>query len=419
MANALAIFEQGAIPAHIATMNEEASNITSRSNFNALTFEGKVWQTNVDGKKTKLMRTNAEGEEEPVPIVNTVVIAYNPDRGREFYAKAYDPKNPTIPDCWSEDSKTPHANVPSPCAKTCAVCPNSKKGSAQTADGKGTTACGQFQKLVVTPTSSIEARVPLRLRIKITSIYDASGQDKHPNWFAWQQYLDLLVSKGVRHTALLPTKIKFDPLVAYPKLLFSPGKDWLDPDSLEIIKEMAASDAVKDLLSSTYDPETAKTGNKPLPAEEEEEEAPAAAQPAQTRVVAATGTGKSLKAAQAELAAKQAAAAPEADEDEEEEEDSAAKAAAAVRAQKAAEQAAAAQAAAQKAAAKAAVTKQASVAADDGEEEEETAVPPPKTAKTNGAAAPGKGKATPAGKAATGPVNAPPEVADMLGDWDD
>ena len=147
MANQVAIFQSGAMPAHIAAANEANTNIVPRSTVNALTFEGKVWTINLDGKKTRLTRTNADGEEENVQIFSGYILDYTKDRGREYYAGKYDPKKPAAPDCWSEDGKAPHANVPkaSRVALTCASCPNSAKGSAQTDDGRGTVACSQFR----------------------------------------------------------------------------------------------------------------------------------------------------------------------------------------------------------------------------------------------------------------------------------
>ena len=424
MPQALTIFDSGALPAHIASANDELANVVARQSVNALTFEGKVWTVNLDGKKTKLMKTNSDGEEEPVSIFTGVVVGYN-DRGREFYAKAYDPKNPTVPDCWSEDGKAPHANVPTPCAKTCAACPNSKKGSSTNQAGGASTACGQFQKLAVIPAAKIGQFPPLRLRLKITSIYDKDGADKHPGWYAWSQYLDLLTSKGVRSTGLLPTKIKFDKDVAYPKLLFAPGKEWLDADSLEVVKEMMLSDQVKDLLAQTYDPTTSKTGNKALPEDDGDETEVAAA------AVPAAAKPKAAKAAPASVAdddedevpvapvkpAKAAKAAPAqvADDDEDEEAvQTAEQQAAAKRAARATEQ----EAIAAKAVAKANKAAKAPPVATDDDDDETVVVAPAKPAKANGAAAPAKGGAKPtAAKGA--PLDAPAEVADMLGDWDD
>lgn len=405
---ALAIFEAG-VPAHIAAVmaQEGSGNIVARATVNALTFEGKVWAINLDGKKTKLMRTNADGEEEPVSIFTGIVIDYNKDRGREWYSKPYDAKNPTIPDCWSEDSKAPHPNVPTPVSKSCANCPKSKKGSASTLDGNPTVACGQFQKLAVIPAVKVGQFPPLRLRLKITSIYDKSGADSHPNWYAWSQYIDLLVSKGINNTGYLPTKMKFDPATAYPKLLFSPGKDWLDAATLELVKEIAASDQTKEVLASTYDPSTSSTGNKPLPEDEEEVELPAATQPVQARA------GKAATAAPA------APAAPMDDDgDDDEVVQTAAQIAAGKRAATTAATAGAATAAVQKAAQKAAAARQA--AAEDEEPGDETTVAPPKPPK---GAAPATSKTTTPPKAAAAPgkgtLQAPPEVGDLMRDWDE
>lgn len=417
--NALAIFENAQLPAHISTMNEDSANIVARATVNTLVRDNTSWTINLDGKKTKLMRkTGEEGEEEPVSILSVVVLDYNKERGRELYLKKYDPQNPTIPDCWSEDGKAPHANVPEKQSVTCAACPKSQKGSTTNQQGQPAVACGQFQKLAVVPANGLKDNKypPLRLRLKITSIFDKSGADKHPNWFAWQQYLDLLTSKGVRSTGLLPTKLKQDPDVSYSKILFSPGKDWLDEESLAIVKELMTSDEVKNLLAETYDPSTSRTGNKPLPAEPEEETEVAAAEPPKQAAVSAKAK------------AKPAAPPPPADEDEEEattttaapaaeeeEEPTAEQQAAGKRADAAKANVAATNAALAKAAQKAAAAK--TVPVDD--EDEETTMPPPVKPKAAAAAAPGKAtggaKATPA----KGAVEAPKDVADMLDGWDD
>lgn len=432
-ANALAIFESGQLPAHIATMNDDAANIVARVSGNSIVLDGGRWTINLDGKKTKLMRKNADDEEEPVAIVSVVVLDYVKERGREWYAKKYDPKNPSIPDCWSENGKVPHDNVPVKVSPTCAACPNSQKGSAQNQAGEAAVACGQFQKLAVIPAAGLKTGnyPPLRLRLKITSIYDKAGQDSHPNWFAWQQYLDLLTSKGVRSTGLLPTKMKADPNVSYAKILFSPGKDWLDEESLVIVKELMGSDTVKELLAATYDPSQSTTGNKPLPADTEEEtEVAAAPQPAAARPAAAK-PGKPVvvppkpKPAPAPVDDEDDQGAmiegTAVEEDGEEVVPTAEQKAAATRATAAKANTNAVNIAAGKAAAKAAAAKAAPV---DDDDDDGTAVvaapvkpvaPKPAAAGKPAAAATGGAKATPA----KGAVEAPQDVADMLGSWDD
>jgi hypothetical protein len=427
--NALAIFEGGALPAHVMDANATA-NIVPRAGVNSLSIEGKVFTINMDGKKTKLLRKDEDGEEQPVQIFTGIILDYTKKRGREYYKGAYDPKVISIPDCWSEDGVKPEDDVPVKMSATCAACPMAKKNSVVKDDGKGAVACGQFRKIALIPAAQIGAFPPLRLKIKITSDYDKTGAEKNAatGWYAFQQYLDLLVSKNVLHTSTLPTKIKFDTSVAYPKLLFSPGKSWVPADVWsETIKPLAASDEVAALLADSYHPTTETTGTKPLPAEDEEEEG--------VTVAAAP------KPAAAKPKAKAKAAAPVAepqDEDEEEAitiegtaveidadaEPTAEEIAEARRAKKADADAALAAANVAKAAAKAAATKAAATVADP-EDDEEVVVAPPKTPKAPAApvAAPAKPKAaaaaTPKATPAKAAINAPPDVAGMLDEWDD
>jgi hypothetical protein len=408
-----AIFKQSAnLPAHL--MDDTEKNVIARASVNALTFEGKVWAISLDGKKTKLMKTDADGEEQPVQIFTGVVLDYNKARGRSFYTGPYDPKNPRIPDCWSEDGVRPHENVPSETKQstTCAACLNSKKGSSQNDDGKSTTACSQFKKLAIVPMQKLGQFPPLRLTIKITSIYDKSGADSHPGWYAWDQYIDLLVSNNVHHTAKLPTKIKFDPSTSYPKLLFAPGKDWLTDEQWDIVKPLAASDETKALLADSFSPVADKTGTKPLPEDEEETELPAAPIPAQARAPKATKAPPAPAAEEDEeeappappakpKAPKAPPVAPPAEEEEEEPD------AEQIAAAKRAEAAAKAQETANKVVAKAAKK----AAAPPPVEEDEGDEPPAAPVKPKA----GGAKATPA----KAPVAAPAAIGGLLDDWDE
>ena len=409
MANALTLFEAGAVPAHVAAAQAEA-NITSKASVDALTFEGKVWQITMGGKKTKLLRADDDGEMQPVQIFTGIILDYTKQRGREYHKGVYDAKKPAAPVCWSEDGVTPNEAAPDKQASACAACPMSKKNSHVSADGKGTVACSQFRKIALIPAAKIGEFPPLRMRIKITSDWDATNAEKNAatGWYAFQQYLDLLVSKGVSHTALLPTKIKFDTSVAYPKLLFSPGKSWVPADMWEdTIKPLANSDQVKDLLAATYTP-VAKTGTKALPEADDEETEIAPAIPAQAK------PAKAALAAPVEDDEEDVAtlAAP-VEDGEEEVVLSAEDIAAAKRAKVAEATAATAKVAATKAGVKAAATKAAAVA--DVEEEDEAPAKPGK-ATAAAAAKPGKAMAAAAAKPA---IAAPPDVAGMLASWDD
>ena len=421
MATAMTLFDQGPLPAHVQRANEIA-NIVPRASINALLFEKGVWTISLDGKKTKLMKKDDDGEDQPVQIFTGVILDYTKQRGREYYSKPFDPASVSIPDCWSDDGVKPNDDVVIKQSATCAACPMSKKNSKMTEQGKGTVACSQFRKLALVPAAQIGSFPPLRLKIKITSDYDKTGAEANASggWFAYQQYLEYLSSKGVRHTTVIPTKIKFDTSVTYAKLLFSPGRQFVPADIwTDVIAPLAASDEVRDLLAATYHPSGSAVG-KPLPVDTEEEEE--VTQQAAAKPAAATSKPKAAAAKAAP------APAPVVEEEEEGEDETVAVATAPAEEEEeepvqTAEQIAAAKrqvakdAAAKttagvvaKAGATAAKAKAAAQAAP-AEEEGETIMPPPVKPKAASSAP----KSTPT----TAAINAPADVQTMLTNWDD
>lgn len=258
MSQALSLFEslnqKTSVPAHIASLFEEVGgNIAPRTTVPALGYEGKVWSISLNGEKTRVMRRNSEGDEEPVPIMRVVVLGFNPKRGRSYYAGAYDPAKPAQPDCWSDDGEAPDAACKTPQAAKCAGCPLSVKGSKVTEQGKAVTACAQHRMLAVVPAGDLNYPA-LRMRLAITSLWDGESPElAKQGWFAFDNYVDFLRSRGIVHTAAVRTKMRFDPNVAYPKVMFSPD-DWLSDDEKRVVAKRANSDEVKDLLAGTYTP---------------------------------------------------------------------------------------------------------------------------------------------------------------------
>jgi hypothetical protein len=62
--------------------------------------------------------------------LKVVVVSASPHVGRIFYAKAWSPDaEPTAPDCFSNDGRTPDSSIASPPASRCDSCPNNIKGS--------------------------------------------------------------------------------------------------------------------------------------------------------------------------------------------------------------------------------------------------------------------------------------------------
>lgn len=254
--NALTMFDarSGNLPAHVANFfGDEGSNIADKATVPSLSYEGKTWTIALDGAKTKLMRRNADGDEEPVTTMKLVILDYGKRRGRAFYEGEYDPSKASAPLCWSDDGVAPDASIQEPKAKKCGDCPLAVKGSKISAQGKAVTACSQHRMLAVVPANKLDF-TPLRLKIAMTSDFDKQSPDAEAQgWYAFSNYMDFLKSRGVQHTAALVTKIKFDTATAYPKLFFSPDR-WLEAAELATVAPIAKSDEVKSLLAGTWTP---------------------------------------------------------------------------------------------------------------------------------------------------------------------
>lgn len=241
------------LPAHIAGFFEQESNIQDRQTVPSLSYEGKTWTIALDGNKTKLIKRNADGDEEPVSVMKVVVLDYAKRRGRAFYEGEYDPNKIGSPVCWSDDGIEPDASSPKLQSKKCETCPQAVKGSKITQQGKAVQACGQHRMLAVVPANKLDF-TPLRLKIAITSDFDKqSPEAEQQGWFAFSNYTDHLKSRGVQHTAALVTKIKFDANAPYPKLFFAADR-WLDESELKTVVPLTKDEGVAKLLGGTWTP---------------------------------------------------------------------------------------------------------------------------------------------------------------------
>jgi hypothetical protein len=187
-----------------------------------------------------LTRKNGEGDDEPIPIVNLVILDHNKSRSRAYYEGAFEEGKNSSPRCYSGDGVAPDASVKEPCAATCATCPNAVKGSKITENGKQSTLCSPFKRVAVVPSSNIGQHPAMLLRLAQTSVWDKdNGENESKGWYAWDQYLDMLRARGAKHTAVVETRVKFDMRMAYPKLLFSASR-WLNPEEATHVKALLA-----------------------------------------------------------------------------------------------------------------------------------------------------------------------------------
>lgn len=242
------------LPAEAQAFFDEETNVVPRLTIPSLSYEGKIWTVSLDGKRTQLIKKNADGDDEPVSTFRAVILDYNRQRGRAYYEGTYDKTKVTFPVCWSEDGITPDDSVVEKQSPTCAKCKNSVKGSKVTEQDKPVVACAEHRMIVVCPAGRMVEDYVMRLKIAITSDWDGrSPEHEAQGWYAFRNYVDFLVSKGVKHTAQLVTKIRFDPNTAYPKLLFAADK-WLEGEQVRDIIPIVRSQKVKELVSGTWTP---------------------------------------------------------------------------------------------------------------------------------------------------------------------
>jgi hypothetical protein len=323
MGNALAVLDQGApaLPAEIAAQLDEASNLPERASVPSLSYKGKVWSIHMNGEETKLQGRNSEGDLVPLPVMRVIVLDWAKERGRAYYTGAYDPEKASMPDCWSDDGVAPSANVKSPQSTACKTCPMAAKGSKVTDNGKELTACQLHRMIAVVPAAKPLEFPPLRLKLAITSDYDGQSPDHEANgWYAFRGYTDQLKARGVKHTALLVTKMMFDPNVAYPKVLFAPDK-WVAPDVVQSLMPTILGPEVKALITGSWTPNG--VDGQPvaaLPASEPVAAAPPAAPAKAPAATAPTPVAAAPKAPPKAAAKPKAPPPPPADEEIVEEE---------------------------------------------------------------------------------------------------
>jgi len=245
--SALIPFESASVPAHVLAAFGGESNIPQRASIPSLTFRGKVWRINLEGEETPITKETEDGVE-PVSTVSVVILNFNRNRSRAYYEGSFEEGKSQAPACWSSDGVAPDKGVSEPCAATCAACPNSVKGSRVTDNGKAVTACSQFQRLVVVPSTSLNFE-PLLLRLPQTSLWDKdNAANEAQGWYAWSQFVDFIRARGVTNSATIAVKVKFDSRVAYPKLLFKADR-YLDADELNVTRDLWKSTKVLDLIN--------------------------------------------------------------------------------------------------------------------------------------------------------------------------
>lgn len=126
-----------AIPEHLRKYQEQQDAADAQS----LADSGNPTIPRLSIKGQKFRWVQGEEESKKFNQVDVIVVGVDPEGGRmnkAFYEGAYDPSNPSPPDCSSINGVVPDKWVTDPKASVCARCPNNAFGSAVNAQGQRT-----------------------------------------------------------------------------------------------------------------------------------------------------------------------------------------------------------------------------------------------------------------------------------------
>ena len=169
-----------------------------------ISIEGRVFRKIVGGKEQSVNTDNS---------MNVVIVKMAHEASRTYYNQSYKKGVKLSPACWSNDSKTPDAEVKSPCAATCAECPQSVKGSGQGGQG---TACRLSWRIAVVLPNDPSGDV-YQLVLPATSAF---GKEESGKW-PFRPYIQMLANNNVSAGRIV-TKMQFDINSPVPRLLFAP-----------------------------------------------------------------------------------------------------------------------------------------------------------------------------------------------------
>lgn len=197
-----------------------------------ISIKGGVFRKYVGGKEVGAI------DERHMDIV-FVRMAHAP--ARTLYHKAYKEGERVSPTCWSNNSKTPDADVKTPVAPSCDKCPMSIKGSSST----GTTAaCRLSWRTAVVLPNDVGGDV-MQLVLPATSVFGDEENGKAP----FKAYIRMLAGHNVSAGRVI-TRMQFDTKAPVPRLLFS-AIGAVNSDDLNTVVEQSKSTAAENAIKLT------------------------------------------------------------------------------------------------------------------------------------------------------------------------
>jgi len=194
----------------------------------------------IRGGRFRLVINGEEVSKTDRPELDVVVAAGRKENSRIFYAKAYNPKEITPPDCWSDDGVTPHSKAENRQAATCANCPQNIAGSGS----NGTRAC-RYQKRLAVVLANDPGNGLFQLTLPSQSIFAKGDMDS----MGFDQYAKYIAGNG-KNINMVVTRMSFDEDSDVPVLKFR-AVGYVNRDQYDAAIEGGKSPEAQRMLSST------------------------------------------------------------------------------------------------------------------------------------------------------------------------
>jgi hypothetical protein len=178
--------------------------------------------------------------------LNVVIVNASPHVGRIFYAKQWSPEaEPTAPDCFSNDGRTPDEGSVSPQSERCDSCPQNIKGSGQ----GNSKACRYSRRIAMTLEedfgTSLEGEV-YQMNLASKSLFGESIDDRtHP----FETYCKYLANNG-KSLDYVVTQLSFNEDNDNQSVLFTPVR-YINKTEYGITNRVAALPEVQKMVVMT------------------------------------------------------------------------------------------------------------------------------------------------------------------------
>jgi hypothetical protein len=190
-------------------------------------------QVGIAGAKWTLIEANGDKLFVQQMHLDVIAIGANPYMSKAYYTTKFDPNDPTPPDCFSDNGKGASSQASNPQSTTCQLCQWNAFGSKISETGSEIKACGDLKKIAVVlaaPTQCVingatQIVQPFEqiylLRLPITSIRQPKKLQAPTQGKPWKDYVSD-IDKARLPMAGVITRMLFDPVANYPKIIFSP-----------------------------------------------------------------------------------------------------------------------------------------------------------------------------------------------------